>query len=274
MSLSFCSFSSGSSGNCYMVFTETTAVLVDAGISGKRIMKGIDYIQADTDSICALLITHEHIDHVRSVRVLNKKLPNLKTYANEKTWEEIDDLVPEEKRRVFSADEEFEIGDMTVRPFRTSHDAAESVGFSFYSGGRQVSIVTDTGYISDDMFAGIRDADILVIEANHDVNMLQVGPYPYRLKQRILGDRGHLSNERAGQLLYSLLHDGLQAVVLGHLSKENNLPELAYEAVRVEVTMAKTESEQKEGRSCDMKATDFPMYVAERGQVSPVIHIA
>lgn len=234
MSLSFCSFSSGSSGNCYMVFTETTAVLVDAGISGKRIMKGIDYIQADTDSICALLITHEHIDHVRSVRVLNKKLPGLKTYANEKTWEQIDDLVPEEKRRVFSADEEFEIGDMTVRPFRTSHDAVESVGFSFYSGGRQVSIVTDTGYISDEMFASIRDADILVIEANHDVNVLQMCSYPYQTKRRIAGDFGHLSNEAAADCIcrITMEYPKDRQVLLAHLSNENNSPSLAHLTIK------------------------------------------
>ena len=118
------------------------------------------------------------------MRVLNKKLPNLKTYANEKTWEQIDDLVPEEKRRVFSADEEFEIGDMTVRPFRTSHDAAESVGFSFYSGGRQVSIVTDTGYINRKFLAKMKNKDIYIIESNHDEAMLMDGPYPRFLKEK------------------------------------------------------------------------------------------
>ncbi len=115
--------------------------------------------------------------------------------------------------------------------------------------------------------------DALLLEANHDVNMLQVGPYPYYLKQRILGDRGHLSNERAGQLLCSLLHDKLQAVILGHLSKENNLPELAYEAVRVEVTMACRQMEEEEGMPL-AKTADFPMYVAARSEVSKVIHIA
>ncbi len=234
MSLSFCSFSSGSSGNCYMVFTDTTAVLVDAGISGKRIMEGIDYVQMDTDNICALLITHEHTDHVRSVRVLNKKLPFLKTYANEKTWEQIDDLVPEENRRVFSAEQEFAIGDMTVKPFRTSHDAAESVGFSFYSGGRQVSIVTDTGYISDTIFDSIRSADILVIEANHDVNVLQMCRYPYQTKRRIAGDLGHLSNEAAADCICRITteYPKDRQVLLAHLSNENNSPALAHITIK------------------------------------------
>ena len=106
--------------------------------------------------------------------------------------------------------------------------------------------------------------DALLLEANHDINMLQVGPYPYYLKQRILGDRGHLSNERAGQLLSRLLHDKMQAIILGHLSRENNLPELAYEAVRVEVTMAENE----------YKPSDFPMYVAKRSEVSSIVEIA
>lgn len=120
--------------------------------------------------------------------------------------------------------------------------------------------------------------DALLLEANHDVNMLQVGPYPYYLKQRILGDRGHLSNERAGQLLCHLIHDKLQTVILGHLSKENNLPELAYESVRVEVTMAQMCGQEEETGNSDSrterKSMDFPMYVAPRSQVSPIIHIA
>lgn len=234
MSLSFCSFSSGSSGNCYMVFTETTAVLVDAGISGKRILEGIDYIQNDTANISALLITHEHIDHVRSVRVLNKKLPELVTYANSRTWEHIEELVPAPKRRVFNADEEFEIGDMTVRPFRTSHDAAESVGFSFQSGGRQVSIVTDTGYISEEVFANIKAADILVIEANHDVNVLQMCSYPYQTKRRIAGDMGHLSNEAAADCIcrITMEYPKDRQVLLAHLSNENNSPSLAHLTIK------------------------------------------
>ena len=116
--------------------------------------------------------------------------------------------------------------------------------------------------------------DAFFLEANHDVNMLQVGPYPYYLKQRILGDRGHLSNERAGQLLCSLLHDKLQAVMLGHFSKGNNLPEIAYEAVRGEVTMEKMKREEEGLSHSDSKPSDFPMYVASRSEISPVIHIA
>ena len=116
--------------------------------------------------------------------------------------------------------------------------------------------------------------DALLLEANHDVNMLQVGPYPYYLKQRILSDRGHLSNERAGQLLCSLMDERLQAVMLGHLSKDNNLPELAYEAVRVEVTMAQMRNEEEGQSGRGMKAMEFPMYVAPRSELSPVIHIA
>ena len=123
---------------------------------------------------------------------------------------------------------------MTVRPFRTSHDAAESVGFSFYSGGRQVSIVTDTGYISDDMFAGIRDADILVIEANHDVNVLQMCSYPYQTKRRIAGDFGHLSNEAAADCICRITmgYPKDRQVLLAHLSNENNSPSLAHLTIK------------------------------------------
>ena len=273
-----CSIASGSSGNCIYVGSDTTHLLIDVGISGKRTEAGLKELDLSMRDIDGIFITHEHTDHIAGLGVLARKY-EVPIYATNGTIEAIRNAsgigeIPRELFCPVKAEEKVTIKDLVCNPMRISHDAAEPVAYRISHGKQKLAVVTDLGTYNDYTVECLKGMDALLLEANHDVNMLQVGPYPYRLKQRILGDRGHLSNERAGQLLCSLLHDGLQAVVLGHLSKENNLPELAYEAVRVEVTMAKTESEQKKGRSCDMKATNFPMYVAERGQVSPVIHIA
>ena len=165
--------------------------------------------------------------------------------------------------QVIEPDEKYVVKDLAVCPMRTSHDAADPVAYRVGCEGRKVGIVTDLGCYNDYTVECLKNLDVLYLEANHDVHMLQVGPYPYYLKKRILGERGHLSNESAGKLLSRLLHDRLQAVVLGHLSKENNLPELAYESVRVEVTMSDTK----------YNGNDFPLYVAKRSEVSDVIEI-
>lgn len=162
------------------------------------------------------------------------------------------------------ADESFTIKDMTVNPMRISHDAADPVAYRFSYGRQKIGVVTDLGTYNDYTVECLKGMDALLLEANHDVNMLQVGPYPYPLKQRILGDRGHLSNENSGRLLSRLLHDKLQYIVLGHLSKENNMPELAYETVKLEITQSD---------NC-YKAGDFPIQVAKRSEVSRLIEIA
>lgn len=233
MTLSFCSFSSGSSGNCYLIKSENTAILVDAGISGKRILEALDASGTPREQLAALLITHEHIDHTKSVKTLMKREPSLKAYANAMTWDQLD--CPFCERKVtFETGEDFQIGDVMVKTFRVSHDAAEPVGYSFYSGGKQISVVTDTGCMSEDIIAEIKDADILILEANHDVDMLKLGKYPWFLKQRVLGAEGHLSNEAAGETILRLLseHDKERQVLLAHLSRENNFPEMAYQTVK------------------------------------------
>jgi phosphoribosyl 1,2-cyclic phosphodiesterase len=166
--------------------------------------------------------------------------------------------------REIKEDSKFTIKDLTVNPMRISHDAAQPAAYRFSYGSQKVAVCTDLGIYNDYTVECLKGMDALLIEANHDVNMLQVGPYPYYLKQRILGDRGHLSNENSGRLLSRILHDRLQAIVLGHLSKENNLPELAYEAVRMEITMGDN----------PYNANDFRLMVADRSEVSPVINIA
>ena len=261
MALQFCSFASGSSGNSYLVKDDHTAVLVDAGISGKRILQGLEETDTPREMVSALLITHEHIDHVKSIPVLTKRIPDLRVYANRATWENIQRPVPGQAQRVFRTGEDFQVGQMTIRSFPVPHDAAEPVGFSIYSQGRQISICTDVGCITDEIYEEILDADLLLLEANHEREMLLMGRYPYPLKRRILSDHGHLSNETSGQLLCEILHDGLRHILLGHLSAENNYPALAYETVCAEVTMGEN----------PWKASDFPIEVARRDQCGSLL---
>ena len=171
--------------------------------------------------------------------------------------------MPEGLFRPIEADKKFQIGDLQVQPFAISHDAAEPVGYRVNHGTKSAGIATDLGYYDDYIVQNLSGLDVLLLEANHDVNMLQVGSYPYYLKQRILGNRGHLSNETAGRLLCRLLHERMKAVFLGHLSRENNYEALAYETVCSEVTMGEN----------PWKSSDFKIAVAHREQVSDLVTV-
>ena len=234
MALVFCSFSSGSSGNCYLVRSERAAILVDAGISGRKILESLENAEVNPDEVKAVLITHEHHDHVRSIRTIDKRLPQIHTYANNGTWQSIEADIEEKKRMTFKTGEEFFIEDIKVRSFPLSHDATEPVGFSFYQDGKQISILTDTGFLSRDIYDEIKEADLLVLEANHDVDMLKIGRYPLFLKQRILGEKGHLSNVDAADAICRLLayNEKRRHILLAHLSRENNFPEMAYQTIK------------------------------------------
>lgn len=262
-----CSIASGSSGNCIYVGSDATHLLVDAGISGKKIECGLNSLGINGNDLDGILITHEHSDHISGLGVLARKY-EIPIYATRGTITAIrrtknlgnldDDLFREIKE-----DSKFTIKDLTVNPMRISHDSAQPAAYRFSYGSQKVAVCTDLGVYNDYTVECLKGMDALLIEANHDVNMLQVGPYPYYLKQRILGDKGHLSNENSGRLLSRILHDRLQTIVLGHLSKENNLPELAYEAVRMEITMGDN----------PYNANDFRLMVADRSEVSPVIDV-
>ena len=261
------SIASGSSGNCICVGTEETHVLVDAGISGKRIENGLNSVDLKTSEMDGILITHEHIDHIGGLGVLARRY-GLPMYATEKTISAIlrNSSVGKIDPELFYpilAEEEFTIGDMTICPHSISHDAADPVAYVMQQGEKSMGVITDLGKYDDNMIDKLQGLDVLLLEANHDIHMLQVGAYPYPLKQRILGERGHLSNEASGQFLGRLLHDEFKTVVLGHLSKENNYPELAYETVRQEVTFGDN----------PYKGNDFPMLVAKRDSVSDRIRI-
>ena len=263
-----CSIASGSSGNCIYVGTDTTHVLVDVGISRKRTEEGLKSLGICPGELDAIFVTHEHSDHISGLGVFSRKY-NVPIYATTRTVDAIKGArslgeIDGELFQTVKADERFTIKDMTVNPMRISHDAADPVAYRFSYGRQKIGVVTDLGTYNDYTVECLKGMDALLLEANHDVNMLQVGPYPYPLKQRILGDRGHLSNENSGRLLSRLLHDKLQYIVLGHLSKENNMPELAYETVKLEITQSD---------NC-YKAGEFPIQVAKRSEVSRLIEIA
>lgn len=236
-----CSIASGSSGNCIYTGSDETHLLVDAGISAKKIEAGLRELQVDGKDIQGLLITHEHSDHIKGVGILARRY-GLPIYATEGTIGQMKRMsslgtIEEGLYHVVRADQKFRIGDVEIEPFRISHDAAEPVAYRFRCGEKSAAVATDMGIYNDYIVEHLKGLDVLLLEANHDIQMLQVGPYPYPLKQRILGERGHLSNESAGQLLCRILHDDMKKIYLGHLSKENNYAELAYETVKLEIKL-------------------------------------
>ena len=261
------SLSSGSSGNCIYVGNDHTHILVDCGISGKKTEEGLNSVGLSLSDIDAILITHEHTDHIGGLGVLARKA-GVPIYATRGTFEGIRSTksVGELDSSLFhpvEAELPFLIKDLEVDPMQISHDAREPVAYRFYENEKKAAIVTDLGTYDQRIVDALQGFDILFLEANHDINMLQVGRYPYPLKQRILGDKGHLSNEACGRLLSRLLHDGIKYIELGHLSHENNLPELAYETVKLEVTISDNPYD----------GNDFPIYVAKRSEVSRVLEV-
>lgn len=232
--MKFCSLFSGSSGNSMYVAGSHGRVLVDAGLSGIKIRTALQCIEEDPTELNGILVTHDHSDHVKGIGILSRKF-DLPLYMNEATWHAVKDQigrVRDENIRLVEPDKPFSIEDLWIEPFRLYHDAADPMGFSITSEKKKVSIVTDTGVLDEDMYQSIRSSDLVVMESNHDVNMLMAGPYPYFLKKRVAGDHGHLSNESAAEVVIRLAQEGLTNVVLAHLSQENNFPQLALETTK------------------------------------------
>ena len=229
MSLRFCSIASGSSGNCYMIQRGDAVLLVDAGVSCRKILKGLETAGATPDMVRGILITHEHSDHIRGLGTAARKMENARVYCNPGTYPHLLDKVAGERMVLFSTGKEFLVDGITVRPFSISHDASEPVGYSFFADGGQVSVLTDTGCITEDIYEEIRHADLVALEANHDKEVLKFCRYPYHIKRRILSDEGHLSNDAAGECILRLVSEGPKRrnVLLSHLSKENNTPDIA-----------------------------------------------
>lgn len=262
-----CSIASGSSGNCIYVGSDATHLLIDVGISGKKTESGLEGLGISGRDLDGILITHEHADHISGLGVLTRKY-GIPLYAARGTIEAVKKMkgmgsIDPQLWVEVKEDQRFTIKDLTVNPLKISHDAAQPVAYRISYGSRKVAVCTDLGAYNDYTVECLKGLDAILLEANHDVNMLQVGPYPYYLKQRILGSRGHLSNENSGRLLSRILHDGMKYISLGHLSQENNLPELAYEAVRMEINFGEN----------PYKAEDFQIQVARRGEPSAVLEI-
>ena len=242
MSLKIASLASSSSGNCYLVVTDSTTILLDCGISVKRIKENLGIKGLELSDIDCVLVTHEHVDHVKSLKTLLKKAPEAVVYASEGTYrgirEKYEDIavqlviLGDDRVRTVKGGAPFTVGDIEVLPFNVSHDTNEPVAYRFKTEDACVSVVTDTGYVSDEIFEAVKDSDVLVAESNHEPEILLYGRYPYPVKQRILSDYGHLSNEACAGLLAKVLKyregkDRELRVFLAHLSTENNTPEQA-----------------------------------------------
>ncbi len=229
----FCSLFSGSSGNCLFLKSDHTKILIDAGLSFKKIFCALSYIGENPSELSGILISHEHSDHIRGAGITSRKL-NIPIYATSKTWEELKKTIGDvdnENIKYFSKDQSFDIGDICINPFSIPHDAVDPVGFNFFINNKKVTTATDIGHINDTLLKNFENSDLLFIEANHDIGMLKMGRYPWDLKMRILGDNGHLSNEVAGDIVVRMTNMGTTKFLLGHLSHENNFPELAFQTV-------------------------------------------
>ncbi|TYQ14710.1 UNVERIFIED_CONTAM: phosphoribosyl 1,2-cyclic phosphodiesterase [Acetivibrio alkalicellulosi] len=262
--IKFCSLYSGSSGNSIFLSSGKTKILIDSGLSGKKIIEALSSIGENPTELSAVLISHEHIDHSRGAGIISRKF-DIPIYANLNTWNAMESTVGpvcSNNKIYFNTGSGFEIGNIFVNPFPIPHDAVEPVGFNFFVENKKITTATDIGHMNRQLLTYIEGSDVLLLESNHDVEMLKMGKYPWSLKKRIMGDRGHLSNEMAGKVVAYLAQKGTRRFVLGHLSRENNFPELAYQTVK---------NILKE-KSIDI-AKDIMLSVASRGQASEAVVI-
>ncbi len=231
--LNFYSLFSGSSGNSLLVHTEHTHILVDAGVSSKKIESALQELAIDPSTLDGILITHEHADHVQGLGTFAKKF-HVPVFVNQKTLDAMPkqkEKIAEEQIHLFTNEEKFEINDLQIKPFAIPHDAINPCGFNICKDNKKMSIATDIGHMTNGIIKNLENSDFILLESNYDPEVLMYSRYPYPLKNRIAGPTGHLSNEAAGKTISYLLTSGLKQVMLGHLSKESNFPELAYKTV-------------------------------------------
>ncbi len=236
----FCPLCSGSSGNATYIEAGNARILIDAGLSCKRITELMAKIGASPKDLTAILVTHEHSDHVRGVNILSKKY-DLPVYANAETWSMLRTVLKDVAPKnvcVFESDRDFFLSGVRVLPFTVPHDAVHCVGYTFSQGGHKVGICTDLGHADARILSILSGCELLLFEANHDVDMLMAGSYPYLLKKRILSGIGHMNNDDCGAAIVKLYGTGVRNVILGHLSRENNYPELAMVTVRAALESA------------------------------------
>ena len=259
----FCSLYSGSSGNCLFVETDNTKLLIDAGVSLKKIEEGLNNINIDPSSLDGILVTHEHSDHIKSLGSLSKKF-DLPVFANQETF----DAMPKQVEKIsdknikkFNVNEKFCINDIEINPFSIHHDAANPCGFNFLNNDKKISIATDIGHMDNDILKKLEGSSFILLESNYDPEVLKYTKYPFLLKQRIAGPNGHLSNNMAGKVINYLLNNGLNTAMLGHLSKESNFPALAYQTVADEIISSGTD------------ISKLNLSVASRDTVGDIVHI-
>ncbi len=231
--MKLCSIRSGSRGNAILVWTEQTKIMVDCGISGKVAESGMREAGIAPEELTALLVTHEHRDHTGGVGILSRRY-GIPVFANQRTW----DAIPPELKKIapqyqqsFDHTEEFSVGDIRISPFSIPHDAADPVGYCLTGEGKKLGIATDIGILQEELFRAMKGCRTVLLESNHDRNLLDMGSYPLPLKQRIRSERGHLSNDDAGKAAEFLVRMGVRQILLGHLSPENNYPLLAEKTV-------------------------------------------
>jgi phosphoribosyl 1,2-cyclic phosphodiesterase len=229
MGLRFSILASGSTGNATVVANDDVKVLIDAGLSAKKIEQLLQEREVSAKDFDAILVTHEHSDHIKGLGAIARKF-DLPIYANEKTWEELNKQIgeiAEDKQRVIETGGMLALGSLTIESYGISHDAAEPVGYCFYDGEEKLSLATDLGYMSSKVKEQIQASDVLILEANHDIELLRMGRYPWNIKRRILSDLGHLSNVAAGDGLSEIMDSRLKRVYLAHLSRDHNMMDLA-----------------------------------------------
>ena len=251
----FCSLFSSSRGNCTYIGTGDSGILIDCGVSCKRTVETLNALGVDPSRLRAIFVTHEHSDHVSGLRIFAGKY-GLPVYSSAGTLSAIErsgvlngtfdvGVVPHEG---------VSLGDFFVRPFSLSHDAREPVGYSVETGdGRRISVATDTGIVTDEILSAVSGSDLILLESNHDVGMVQNGTYPYATKRRILSSLGHLSNDVCAETAVSLLNSGTTQFCLGHLSRDNNIPALAYQTTFSELSIAGA----KEGSDYQLRVAGF-----------------
>ena len=229
--MKICLLASGSKGNAILVESGQTRLLIDAGLSAREIRRRLDLVGVDAESLTALLITHEHTDHVRGLGPLVRQL-DIPVYLQSDLARRLPDVGKHECVREFVDGEDFIVNDLTVRPFAVTHDSLAPVGFTFTGELGKIGVATDLGVVTRLVTDCLQDCRVVVLETNHDEEMLRDGPYPWKLKQRVRSSHGHLSNNAGSALLRDLVWAGLETVFIGHLSETNNRPELAVEAAR------------------------------------------
>lgn len=258
--MKFCPLYSGSSGNSTFISTDNAKILIDAGMAGKKIDEALLSIDENPREIDAIFITHEHIDHIKGVGVLSRKY-DIPIYANEETWVAMEKNIGKIKShnvKFMDRRSTVSIKDLYVKSFNIPHDAAAPSGYTMSCNGKICSVVTDMGTFTQEIRDNIIESEVLLIESNHDVQMLKYGPYPYQLKTRILSEIGHLSNDSCGDAISDLIKSKPnRKIFLGHLSNTNNYPELAYKTV--------SNILEENGISLD---TDIKLSLAERNNAS------